>query len=182
MPTLTDLYDRIVQINNGVPVSPVVQFVRRYPALNPVARRVFQFGWGLVVTSFTCKLYREIMNQTWSKATEFEYSEFWDCLNDGWMQEYIYKYDNIYSKTPSPERLLRLGPTSFRGWIELPTEEQLADHDGSTMTIQMHVDKGYQFDMEYTPVSYVDTYDYPDSLDPDEDEDADAEDEEMLTY
>lgn len=38
-----------------------------------------------------------------------EQAEFWDELNYGWMKEYIWPYDDLYTPTPSAERKLRLG-------------------------------------------------------------------------
>ncbi len=40
---------------------------------------------------------------------EWGYGEFWESLSIGWMQEYIYPYDDPYNLTISPERKLRLG-------------------------------------------------------------------------
>jgi hypothetical protein len=39
---------------------------------------------------------------------EWGYGEFWESLSIGWMQEYIYDYDDPYNLTISPERKLRL--------------------------------------------------------------------------
>ena len=39
---------------------------------------------------------------------EWGYREFWESLSIGWMQEYIYDYDDPYNLTISPERKLRL--------------------------------------------------------------------------
>jgi hypothetical protein len=38
-----------------------------------------------------------------------ERAEFWEDLSYGWMKEYIWPYDDLYSSTPSAERKLRLG-------------------------------------------------------------------------
>jgi hypothetical protein len=38
-----------------------------------------------------------------------ERAEFWEDLSYGWMKEYIWPYDDLYSFTPSAERKLRLG-------------------------------------------------------------------------
>ena len=35
--------------------------------------------------------------------------DFWEALSYGWMQEYIFPYDDWYNPTISPERKLRLG-------------------------------------------------------------------------
>ena len=39
---------------------------------------------------------------------EWGYTEFWESLSIGWMQEYIYPYDDSYRLSISPERRLRL--------------------------------------------------------------------------
>jgi hypothetical protein len=39
---------------------------------------------------------------------EWGYWEFWEALSIGWMQEYIYPYDDPYILSISPERRLRL--------------------------------------------------------------------------
>jgi hypothetical protein len=39
---------------------------------------------------------------------EWGYTEFWESLSIGWMQEYIYPYDDPYRLSISPERRLRL--------------------------------------------------------------------------
>jgi hypothetical protein len=38
-----------------------------------------------------------------------EQADFWENLSYGWMKEYIWPYDDLYSPTPSAERKLRLG-------------------------------------------------------------------------
>jgi len=35
--------------------------------------------------------------------------DFWEALSYGWMQEYIFPYDDPFNLTISPERKLRLG-------------------------------------------------------------------------
>jgi hypothetical protein len=49
------------------------------------------------------------------------YDEFWESLNIGWMQEYIYPYDDPYNLTISPERKLRLSQKPET--IVLPKED-----------------------------------------------------------
>jgi hypothetical protein len=44
----------------------------------------------------------------YNDGDEWGYDEFWESLNIGWMQEYIYPYDDPYNLTISPERKLRL--------------------------------------------------------------------------
>jgi len=36
-------------------------------------------------------------------------TDLWEDLNAGWMEEYIWPYDDWYNATVSPERKLRLG-------------------------------------------------------------------------
>ena len=35
--------------------------------------------------------------------------DFWEALSYGWMREYIWDYDDPFTRTISPERKLRLG-------------------------------------------------------------------------
>jgi hypothetical protein len=49
------------------------------------------------------------------------YDEFWESLSIGWMQEYIYPYDDPYNLTISPERKLRLAQEL--GHIVLPAKD-----------------------------------------------------------
>lgn len=44
-----------------------------------------------------------------SDADTWGYDEFWEGLSMGWMQIYIWDYDDPYNCTISPERKLRLG-------------------------------------------------------------------------
>jgi hypothetical protein len=44
----------------------------------------------------------------YNDGDEWGYGEFWESLSIGWMQEYIYDYDDPYNLTISPERKLRL--------------------------------------------------------------------------
>ena len=43
------------------------------------------------------------------KYPECCYDDFWEALSWGWMQEYIFPYDDPYNPYLSPERKLRLG-------------------------------------------------------------------------
>ena len=45
----------------------------------------------------------------WECYDDEDYREFWTALSSGWMQEYIYPYDDPFNRTISPERKLRLG-------------------------------------------------------------------------
>lgn len=38
-----------------------------------------------------------------------EQADFWEELSYGWMKEYIWPYDDIYTPTVSTQRKLRLG-------------------------------------------------------------------------
>ena len=44
----------------------------------------------------------------YNDGDEWGYGEFWESLSIGWMQQYIYDYDDPYNLTISPERKLRL--------------------------------------------------------------------------
>jgi hypothetical protein len=44
----------------------------------------------------------------YNDGDEWGYGEFWESLSIGWMQEYIYPYDDPYNLTISSERKLRL--------------------------------------------------------------------------
>jgi hypothetical protein len=44
----------------------------------------------------------------YNDGDEWGYDEFWESLSIGWMQEYIYPYDDPYHLSISPERKLRL--------------------------------------------------------------------------
>ncbi len=44
----------------------------------------------------------------YNDGDEWGYGEFWESLSIGWMQQYIYNYDDPYNLTISPERKLRL--------------------------------------------------------------------------
>jgi hypothetical protein len=149
-PNLSDLFDRLVAINGSHPSVPkLFQVFQRYPILR------------------------------WDRSTEFESNEFWDCLNDGWMRQYIYPFDNIYNSQPSKERLSRLGPSSFRGWIQLPTDAEIEDSESDVMTIQMHMDKGYSFNLEFKPVVPSDEDEFADDYEEDNDYEL-QEDEEAM--
>jgi len=49
------------------------------------------------------------------------YGEFWESLSIGWMQEYIYPYDDWYQPSKSKERKLRLAQEPER--ITLSAED-----------------------------------------------------------
>ena len=42
-------------------------------------------------------------------CVEIYRNDFWEALSAGWMEEYIYPYDDIYNRHLSDERKLRLG-------------------------------------------------------------------------
>jgi len=179
-PNLSDLFDRLVAINGSHPSVPkLFQVFQRYPILRPYGRKAFELGWGTVVTAFCVKLHGQVMKHRWDRSTEFESNEFWDCLNDGWMRQYIYPFDNIYNSQPSKERLSRLGPSSFRGWIQLPTDAEIEDSESDVMTIQMHMDKGYSFNLEFKPVVPSDEDEFADDYEEDNDYEL-QEDEEAM--
>jgi hypothetical protein len=49
----------------------------------------------------------------WDCYDAGDYSEFWETLSMGWMDEYIYPYDDWFNPTISRERKLRLGQHDF---------------------------------------------------------------------
>ncbi len=56
---------------------------------------------------------------------EWGYGEFWESLSIGWMQEYIYPYDDPYNLTISPERRLRLGQEPERIIVSAEAYDEL---------------------------------------------------------
>ena len=40
---------------------------------------------------------------------KYGYYDFWEAISWGWMEEYIFPYDDPYNPFLSPERKLRLG-------------------------------------------------------------------------
>jgi hypothetical protein len=61
--------------------------------------------WELFLDGFRNILY---ILDCYDDGDEWGYKEFWESLSIGWMQEYIYPYDDPYYPTISPERKLRL--------------------------------------------------------------------------
>jgi hypothetical protein len=179
MPTLTDLYNRFTDINGSHPTPPAFRLVQKFPILRPAGFKIFEFGWGLVISAFNFKLHGEVMKNAWSDATAFESHEFWDCLNDGWMREYIYPHDNLYLSQPSAQRVLRLGPSSFRGWIDMPTNDDLENYTGEPINIQMNTSVGLSFAIELVPTI---PSDYLSEIDDDYDCDDDYEENEEFDY
>jgi hypothetical protein len=84
-------------------------------------------------------------------SIDFDLCEMWDCINDGWMRDYIYPYDNIHSKTPSQERVLRLGLNSFRPYFDYSINE-------SSNNIKF--DNGMSIDFNYDHPSEQDLDDW----------------------
>ena len=56
------------------------------------------FGW-----------WRFLLRLPQSCDCSVEQVELWEELSAGWMQEYIWPYDDMYNPTVSPQRKLRLG-------------------------------------------------------------------------
>ena len=56
------------------------------------------FGW-----------WRFLLRLPLSCDCSVERAELWEELSCGWMQEYIWPYDDWYNPTVSPQRKLRLG-------------------------------------------------------------------------
>jgi hypothetical protein len=61
--------------------------------------------WELFLDGFHNILY---ILDCYNDGDEWGYGEFWESLNIGWFQEYIYPYDDPYHLNISPERRLRL--------------------------------------------------------------------------
>ena len=80
------------------------------------------------------------MSNVNSKTLKYEVNEFWDCINDGWMRDYIYPYDNIYSPIPSFERKTRLGLNSFRPYVEITNDNGYIDY-------HMKFDNGFELNL-----------------------------------
>ena len=59
--------------------------------------------WELFLDGFDNFLY------AWECYDDEDYRDFWESLSNGWMQEYIFPYDDPFNSTISPERKLRLG-------------------------------------------------------------------------
>ena len=58
---------------------------------------------------------------------EWGYGEFWESLSIGWMQQYIYDYDDPYNLTISPERRLRLGQEPERIILSAEAFDELVE-------------------------------------------------------
>ncbi len=61
--------------------------------------------WELFLDGFRNVLY---ILDCYNDGDGWGYEEFWESLSIGWMQQYIYDYDDPYNLTISPERKLRL--------------------------------------------------------------------------
>lgn len=61
----------------------------------------------------------------YNDGDEWGYGEFWESLSIGWMQQYIYDYDDPYNITISPERKLRLGQEPERIIVSAEAYDEL---------------------------------------------------------
>lgn len=103
-----------------------IKFISFFP--RATVHKFVQLVWGLNVFMFSIKLYQSIMFNSNSKTFKYDINEFWDCINDGWMREYIYPYDNIYSPIPSLQRQVRLGLHSFRPYVQITNNNGNVDY------------------------------------------------------
>lgn len=73
--------------------------------------RIDKFLDGFSGLSLAFEWWRDLLSIPKSSDSLIEYVDFWEELNSGWMQEYIWPYDDIFgvSKRPSEQRKLRLG-------------------------------------------------------------------------
>ena len=69
----------------------------------PTKLELFLDGFRDFVAAWECYTYDAFVCQ------KFVREEFWQTLSRGWMDEYIYPYDDPYNRTISQERKLRLG-------------------------------------------------------------------------
>ena len=65
---------------------------------NPTKWETFLDGFRNVLYILDC----------YDDGDEWGYGEFWESLSIGWVEGYIYPYDDPYNLTISPERKLRL--------------------------------------------------------------------------
>jgi hypothetical protein len=78
--------------------------------------------WELFLDGFRNVLY---ILDCYNDGDEWGYGEFWESLSIGWMQEYIYPYDDPYNLTISPERRLRLGQEPERIIVSAEAYDEL---------------------------------------------------------
>ena len=72
-------------------------------------RKMEEFSEGFSEASLAFEWWRALLSIPRSSDYLCEYVDFWEELNSGWMNTYIYPYDDLYHPTLSDERKLRLG-------------------------------------------------------------------------
>lgn len=72
-------------------------------------RKMEEFSEGFSEVSLAFEWWRALLSIPRSSDCLCEYVDFWEELNSGWMNTYIYPYDDLYHPTLSDERKLRLG-------------------------------------------------------------------------
>jgi hypothetical protein len=78
--------------------------------------------WELFLDGFRNVLY---ILDCYDDGDEWGYGEFWESLSIGWMQQYIYDYDDPYNPTISKERKLRLSQEPEKIYISQEAYDEL---------------------------------------------------------
>jgi hypothetical protein len=63
----------------------------------------------------------------YNDGDEWGYGEFWESLSIGWMQEYIYPYDDPYHLKISSERKLRLSQKPYTTYMSEEDYDKLVE-------------------------------------------------------
>ena len=95
---------------------------------------------------------------------EWGYREFWESLSIGWMQEYIYPYDDWYNPSYSNERRLRLAEKPPQRKVQLISSQYTGgylayDDNGFTICSQPNREKADNC-LEYYKSKYPDAIIY----------------------
>jgi hypothetical protein len=78
--------------------------------------------WELFLDGFRNVLY---ILDCYDDGDEWGYGEFWESLSIGWMQQYIYDYDDPYNLTISKERKLRLSQEPEKVYVSQESYDEL---------------------------------------------------------
>jgi hypothetical protein len=78
--------------------------------------------WELFLDGFRNVLY---ILDCYNDGDEWGYGEFWEGLNIGWYQEYIFPYDDPYNLTISKERKLRLSQELEKVYVSQADYDEL---------------------------------------------------------
>lgn len=164
MTTLYSILSHLNSINNNQQYRNTnLKFISVLP--RSTVFKFIQLLWGIQVFLFTLKLYMSILVNKHPDTMEFDINEMWDCINDGWMRDYIYPYDDFLSNKPSAERVLRLGHNSFRPFFSVSFDEN------NEPQYNLKLDNNIQFNMDYVK------YEHPTEQDLDDWYEEDHEDE-----